>query len=168
MIFNFEEKLLERIDRFLELKEMEIEMASANLAALQAVAAAITPAAAAVATYVGTLQNDQDDAALPPITAGLQTVLDQLKALVPTPPAALAVSPDTATGAVGSAVSGSATISGGTAPYSATSDAPDISASVSGDTVNFSGSPAAAEVATITVSDSATPPATATVTLTIS
>jgi hypothetical protein len=81
----------------------------------------------------------------------------------PTGPA-LSVEPTSISSAVGAALSGTITASGGTAPYAFSSSLADVSVDASG---TLTGTPAAAETGTITVTDSSTPPQTASVSVTI-
>jgi hypothetical protein len=118
---------------------------------------------AAIAAAVAAAQESDQaalDAAVAPLTAEIAALKAQLN-----PPVALSVSPASITGTAGTAITGTLSVTGGTAPYTFTSSLADISVDASG---NLVGTPAAAEAGTITVTDSASTHATASVSVTIS
>lgn len=109
-----------------------------------------SPAAAETATIVVTATDSAGSVSAPSsMTVNIAAAA---------PPPSLSVSPGTLGLAVGAAVTGQLSVSGGTAPYSFVSSLADVTVDSSG---NLGGTPAAAETGTITVTDSSTPPLTA-------
>lgn len=139
-----------------EALEAEVEAAIGVLNGIPGVVAAAVASALANAG-VDTAAQEQAlaavDAAVKAETAKLSAVLN------PTPPAppasTLTVSPPSLSGAVGQLLAGTLSVTGGTAPYTFSSDLADVTVDGSG---NYAGTPAAAENGTIRVNDSATPP----------
>lgn len=115
-----------------------------------------------------------DPAALAAIVTQLQTNDAALAAAVaantpappppPPGPSPLTVSPSSLSLAVGGAVSGALTASGGVAPYSFSSSLSDVTVDGAG---NLGGTPAAAETGSITVTDSSSPAQSVTVSVSV-
>lgn len=134
----------------------------ADFTALNATLAKLQATATALASYVDTLKNADDQSSVDAANTTAQGLETTLAALLP---ASLTVSPTSLSVTVGQPVSDSLSVSGGTSPY--TYVASDTGLSVDSTGV-VTGTVASAGESTITVSDSSSPVQTFTVTVTAS
>lgn len=173
------EKTLELQELLLRNPDCELEDIMSLVDNINALGARIDAVAALLPADIATAvaaQKATDDAAnaatiqeLADATTAVAGLAAKVTALetaagVPAKPAALAVNPTSITSTAGSALTQTLSVSGGAAPYSFASNLADVAVDASG---VMSGTPAAAETGEITVSDSATPPASASVSVTI-
>ncbi len=167
---EIKEALVPLADEIAALTEADTELATEVDAVLTDLAGEPQRVADAVAKALADAgaSTAQAEAAFTAATTSTQAIVDKIKAalaLPPPPPSALSVSPASITGSVGAALTGTLSVTGGTAPYTFSSDLADVTVDNSG---NYSGTPAAAENGTIRVNDSATPPGLFKVPVTIS